>query len=290
VSPGTPVLPDATGLRAAYPALLEAQAALTAARTRDDRNTQGGDAGHQFDQGLVLRHAVNYWLACRIAQEAADLPGPLVDVGAGAGAFSAWAAGLLDRPLVLVEPDTGHRQLAGAAFPNADVRAAMADAPAAPVVLAMEVLEHVERPAQRGFLAELLGLAAPGGVVVLSTPDESGYPGGWSGYAPHIGQVSGLQLRGLLDDVTDWPVEVLRIDGPGFVLGRLARYGVPVANRVWTGIQRHVPPLADGLTQVSSRAGQRVAKAPTIDEAAFRVTRATVGNGTGLLAVVRAPA
>jgi hypothetical protein len=282
--------PTTEGLAASYSMLLAAQERLRAARTRADRNTQGGDAGHQFDQGLVLRHAVNYWLAVQLALEGrGGLPGGVVDVGAGAGAFSAWAAALLDRPLTIVEPDDAHRGLAAAAFPETTVVAAMTEAVPSPVVLAMEVIEHVERPAQSAFLAELLTLVAPGGVAVLSTPDETGYPGGWSGYAPHVGQVGALQLRGLLGEVTDWPVDVLRIDGPGFVLGRVARVGVPVANRAWTLVQRAAPGVADRLTHWSSRAGERVAGAPEVDDRAFSVTRASIGAGTGLLAVVRAP-
>ena len=280
------------GLRAAYPALRAAQARLDAGRTAADRNAQGGDAGCQWDPGLVLRHAVNYWLATRVARAVlpgGGFPGPLVDVGAGAGAFSVWAGALLNRPVVMVEPDVDHRRLAGRAFPEAAVVGALEEAPVAPVVLSMEVLEHVERPAQRRFLAALCERVLPRGVLLLSTPDESGYPGGWSGYQPHVGQVTAGELGALLGAVTDWPVAVFRIQGPGFRLGALARWTVPAANRVWSTTQRHLPGLAGRLTRLASRVGRGLGNGEEVDESAFEVTPASRGRGTGLLAVVRAP-
>jgi len=292
--PADPVLHalHAVGLAAAYPALQAAQARLEAARTRADRNTQGGDAAQQWNPGLVLHHAVSYWLATRAAAyvlEGRDLPGPLLDVGAGAGAFSVWAAGLLERPLVVAEPDPDHRRLAGRAFSEATVVADIADAPPAPIVVAMEVIEHIPRTDQRAFLAAFCGRVLPGGVAILSTPDESGFPGGWSGYAPHIGQVTAGQLLALLGAVTDWPAAVYRIHGPGFKLGALSRRTIPAVNRAWTGMQQHLPGPASFFMRLSARFGKRRSRVAHVDDAAFTVTPASEGDGTGLIAVVRAP-
>jgi hypothetical protein len=283
------------GLAAAFPALVEAEDRLRSARSKADVNVQGGDPGHQWDSTLVVRHAVNYWLAVEAVRAATadaaqpESPAPVVDVGAGAGALSTWAAALLGRDLVLVEPDDGHRQLAAAAFPTTTVVSAVDQAPSSDAVLAMEVLEHVYPAQQHDFLAALASRVLPGGVLVLSTPDESGYVGGWSGYAPHVGCVDAPTLHRLVSEQTGWPVTVLRIQGPGFDLSRFARVGVPVANRAWTATQRLAKPLADALTRAGGRLGRHPTRAAKVDETAFTITPAQVGTGTGLLAVATRP-
>jgi 2-polyprenyl-3-methyl-5-hydroxy-6-metoxy-1,4-benzoquinol methylase len=276
-------------LRDSWSVLVGAQNRLHDVRERTHRNFDGGDAGHQWDHGLVVRHAVNYAVAARLASQLA-LDGPLVDVGAGAGGFSVWAAGRLRRPLVVVDQDPSHRELASRAFPDIDVHAQMSTAPQAPVVFCMEVIEHIARPEQGGFVSELAGLVAPGGMLVMSTPDESGYWGGWSGYPPHVATLDAGALSRLLQSrLPGWAVEVLRIDGPGFALSSLGRFGVPVANRVWGGLDSSFPRLTHELSFRISQLGRHRSDPATPDPSAFRVSPAEYGAGTGLVAMARHP-
>lgn len=273
-----------TTLRESWPALLAAQDRLREVRERTHRNFDGGDAGHQWDQGLVLRHAVNYAVAVEYAAAVIE-DGAVVDVGAGAGGFSVWAAGVLGRPLVIVDQDAGHRELASRAFGDVAVHAAMADVEAAPVVLCMEVIEHVRRRDQAGFAAQLGALVRPGGVLVMSTPDESGYLGGWSGYAPHVATLDAAGLGALLRvALPGWQVDVVRVDGPGFELSTLGRVGVPVANRVWSVLDTRLPRVTHELAYRVNRLGNHRTAPPSPDPSAFCVGPADIGEGTGLIA------
>lgn len=271
-------------LHDSWPALLAAQDRLREVRERTHRNFDGGDAGHQWDQGLVVRHAVNYAVAADRAAAVVD-DGVVIDVGAGAGGFSVWAAGALGRSLVIVDQDAGHRELASRAFPDVTVHASMADVDAAPVVLCMEVVEHVDRSSQAGFVAELGTLVRPGGMLVMSTPDESGYLGGWSGYAPHVATLDAAALDELLRAVLPgWQVDVARVDGPGFELSALGRVGVPAANRVWSAVDSRLPRLTHELAYRIHRLGNHRAAPPAPDPSLFRVGPAEQGDGTGLVA------
>jgi 2-polyprenyl-3-methyl-5-hydroxy-6-metoxy-1,4-benzoquinol methylase len=270
--------------------LTAAQSRLHEVREREHRNYDGGDAGHQWDEGLVRRHAVNYAVAVDAAR-AVDLPGSLLDVGAGAGAFSVWAADALDRPLVIVDRDAGHRDLAARAFPQAAVHAEVVEVPPAPVVLSMEVIEHVPREQQEPFVRSLGQAVVPGGLLAMSTPDESGYWRGWSGYAPHVATLDATRLAALLQRLLEgWSVEVLRIGGPGFDLSRVGRYGVPVANRVWNALDSHVPALAHEVSYRVNQIGKRRPAPAAPDPSQFTVQPATRGAGTGLVALARRPA
>jgi hypothetical protein len=277
-------------LAESWSTLTAAQARLHDVRDREHRNADGGDAGHQWDEGLVRRHAVNYAVAVHEAR-AVTLPGPLLDVGAGAGAFSVWAAATLDRSLVLVDRDASHRDLASRAFDHVSVHTEVADADPAPVVLCMEVLEHMPSVEHVPFVTALAAVVQPGGLLALSTPDESGYWRGWSGYPPHIGTVDATRLAVLLDRVLpDWTVEVLRVGGPGFDLSRVGRYGVPLANRVWNALQTTAPRVAHELTYRAGQVGKRRAAPAPPDPREFHIGPATQGAGTGLVAVARRPA
>jgi hypothetical protein len=282
---------DAVGvLAASWQSLVAAQGRLHDVRDRAHRNFDGGDAGHQWDHGLVVRHAVNYAVAVHLASTVRD-PGPLIDVGAGAGGFSVWAARALDRALVIVDQDAGHRDLAARAFPDVAVHASTAGLAPAPVVLAMEVIEHVRRERQPAFIADVASLVHPGGVLVMSTPDESGYWGGWSGYPPHISTLDADALGGLLhDQLPGWDVQVLRIDGPGFSLSTLGRVGVPVANRLWGAVENGLPRVAHELSYRMNQLGRRRSDPGAPDPGAFRVSAASSGSGTGLVAAARRPA
>jgi SAM-dependent methyltransferase len=277
-------------LTSTWPTLTAAQGRLDDVREREHRNFDGGDAGHQWDAGLVRRHAVNYAVAAAAAKDV-TLPGPLLDVGAGAGAFSVWAAAALQRELVLVDRDAGHRELAGRAFAHTQVHADVRDVPPAPVVLSMEVIEHVPSTEQLPFVRSLADAVQPGGLLAMSTPDESRYWGGWSGYAPHVATLDATRLSVLLHRVlVGWDVQVLRVSGPGFTTSALGRVGVPLANRTWNALDAAVPHLTHELSYRVSRLGRRRPAPEPPDPSRFVVQPAVHGDGTGLVAVARRPA
>lgn len=277
-------------LAATWPALTSAQARLHEVRERTHRNFDGGDAGHQWDTGLVRRHAVNYAVAAQAAREVTD-PGPVVDVGAGAGAFSVWLAEVLGRPLVLVDRDPGHRELAARAFPHATVLPSTQDADAAPVVLLMEVIEHIPRDEQAPFLAEVAALVRPGGLLAVSTPDESGYWGGWSGYPPHVAPLTAGGLTAVLAGAAaGWDLAVLRLGGPDFDLSPVGRYGVPVANRVWGTLERRVPRVTHEVAYRINQLGKRRPAPAPPAPGVYSIGPAARGRGTGLVALARRPA
>jgi SAM-dependent methyltransferase len=140
-------------------------------------NSEGGDVAND--------------LAASAAVFGAGVPAgaDLLDVGCGTAALSAWLADRHGLRLHLSDHDPGVLAAASASFDVASTTTDLAAAPRCAVVTAMEVLEHVPPASQPEFVAALLDRVAPGGVLVLSTPDESHYPGGWSGYAPHVGCV-----------------------------------------------------------------------------------------------------
>lgn len=257
-------------------------------RGRQHLNREGGDIGHHRSFSLVVRHTVNYALAGAVAAQVA-IEGPLVDVGAGAGAFSAWLSQRLGRRLVVVEPDPGPRLLAERALPGVVAVASVAEAPPAPVVTAMEVVEHVPRPQQRRLVGGLASAVLPGGVMVLSTPDETRYLGGWSGYAPHVAPLSAEQLEELVREATGWETRVWRISGPGFQLGAVGRVALPLVNRVWWGATRRLPRATAALTRMSGSIGARRSHPDPPPDHAFRVTAPEEGDGTGLLAAAWRP-
>lgn len=243
----------------------------------------------------MVRHLVHYLAAAELAERtpAHGARRCVVDVGSGVGAFGAWIADRLDAELHLVDHDASVRTVAARAFPDARVHASRDAFDAglsgtADLVTAMEVLEHLPPSEHVTFLTRLVELVAPGGLLVLSTPDESGYPGGWSGYAPHIGTVDFLGLEGLLRAVTTWPVTVWRLEGAVYELGRAQRWLEPVGNRVWGALERATPEVARRLTRLLQLRAARRTPAVPVDP--VRVTSAVHGTGTGLLAAVRRPA
>lgn len=269
--------------------LVAAQRRLHDVRERTHRNFDGGDAGHQWDHSLVVRHAVNYAVAVHLL-DAVSAPGVLVDVGAGAGGFAVWAATALGRDLVVVDQDAGHRELAGRAFPHISVCASMGEVAPSPAVVCMEVVEHVPRGEQARFVRDLGALVTPGGGLVVSTPDESGYWRGWSGYPPHIATLDGDALgRLLLGSLPGWDVAVMRIGGPGFGMSPLARYGVPAANRAWGVLESRTPRLTHELAYRLNQLSQRRSDPPPPQPGSFTVTSPAAGPGTGLVAWARRP-
>lgn len=280
--PDGPLRPD---VAAALPYLNRA-----IARSRDVAlNVEGGDVGGFGSATLVARHVANYQLAADAAGAGPPPPGPVLDVGCGVGSLSVWVGARLGRDVVLCDQDAAVVGFGAVTF---DVPAVtdLADADPAPVVLAMEVLEHVTPAAQGPFLRALWDRVQPGGVLVLSTPDETGYPGGWSGYAPHVGCVSPSELARLLALATEQQPTVWRLEGGPFALSPARRMLERVANTAWTAAQRIAPRTARTLAERGSR--QTELDLTDLESAAlpFHLLPPTEGTGTGLLAVVHRPA
>ena len=302
-SPSPGALPDLAPQRVAD-AVATAEAsmdALDAVRARVDggrtANTHGGDPGLHRNRSTVVRHAVSYLVAARAgaAASAAGLEGPVVDVGAGTAAFSPLLAERLGRPLVLVDIDVRHTALAAAAFPQATTHTDLADAPDGAVVVASEVVEHLVPADQVGFVASMAARTLPGGALVLTTPDESGYSGGWSGYAPHVGPVDADGLRRVVAEGTGgWPVRVLRIDGPTFTLTRGGARVQKAANLLWNRAAGLVAPLEPVATGLLHRVTRERPPAAVPSEGSWTVTDVGPGDGgwragTGLVAVATRP-
>lgn len=295
---GRPVPPDKSltapvvrGLDVALGGVRGTMAVLDRYRGATAANGQGGDPGHHASHDLLVRHTVNYLLAAQVAADV-TVDGPLLDVGCGAGVFSTWLARRLERAPHLVDHDPAVLALASRAFPDVTTHGDLAQAPTAAVVTAMEVIEHLRYRDQVRFVRDLLTRVAPGGVLVCSTPDERRYLGGWSGYEPHVGTLDYRGLQTLLRSATDLPVQIWRIAGPAFTLGRLQRVGEPVANRVWAFAQRRAPGLTGRLAGGvgNRRRTQANSFTPAPADDTFAVDADPDGLGTGLIAVIHRPA
>lgn len=249
-------------------------------------NVEGGDPGGFGSPLLVARHVANYQAAADAVSALGAPDGAVLDVGCGVGALSAWTADRLGRDLVLCDQDAAVVAFGGETF-GVPVVTDLAEAESAPVVLAMEVLEHVPPGGHEGFLGALWSRVRPGGILVLSTPDETSYPGGWSGYAPHVGCVSPRALHDLLDRTTDGDAQVWRLDGGPYDMSWPRRALERVANTAWTAVQRGAPRVAERL---ASRGGRQAAlELDDVQRAAtpFTLVDPRHGTGTGLLAVVQ---
>jgi len=275
---------------------------LAMARGGGASNDEGGDPVSHADPRLLARHLGNYLAAAEVAvdRDVAPADDLLLDVGCGTGAYSAWLADRLGVPLHLADHDPGVLAAAEARFTVARTHLDAGAAPLAGTVTAMEVLEHVPPAAQAGFVTTLVGRVAPGGVLVLSTPDESLYPGGWSGYAPHVGCVTASGLAVLLAGAAPGlPVEVWRLVGGPFDVPAPRRWLEAVGNRAWTALRGLAPGLAarladasGGGTAVDTEDGDDgpvldVGRVPGIDQ--VRVLPAEHGSGGSLVGVVRRP-
>lgn len=217
-----------------------------------------------------------------------------MDVGSGTGALGAWLARRLNLPLHLVDRDRRVRAVAQAAFPDVTVHASLGDAPRVALVLAMEVLEHVAPAEQRPFTVALWTRVAPGGLLVVSTPDESRYLGRWSGYAPHIGPLDADALRALLERAAlvaapeAAEAMVWRLEGDPFSLGPVKRVVQPIANRTWTLVEPYLARVTHRLAGPAAALADRVRDTATAGVAPHvHAVPAPRGRGTGLLGVVR---
>jgi SAM-dependent methyltransferase len=201
--------------------------------------------------------------------------------------LSAWLADRHGLRLHLSDHDPGVLAAASASFDVASTTTDLAAAPRCAVVTAMEVLEHVPPASQPEFVAALLDRVAPGGVLVLSTPDESHYPGGWSGYAPHVGCVDAARLHALLEAAAGAAPAVARLHGGAFHLPLWRRIAERVGNRVWALLQDRTPRVAAWLSERA--AGRSHGMDVPTDPALFRITvdPPAHGRGGGFVAVVR---
>lgn len=281
MTPSTPTLADlATALEEVGPWLGRARAAA-----RAGTNLEGGDPASHASPSLLARHLGHYLAAA----EAAGPVARLVDVGSGTGAFTGWLGERLGAAVTVVDHDPAvlevARGVAGATATAQD----LGDVEPAPLVTAMEVLEHIAPAEQPRFCEALVETIADDGVLVLSTPDESLYPGGWSGYAPHIGCVTAGELATLLMDAGAARVDVHRIVGGPYDTPPLRRWGEAIGNRVWSRLQRAAPALAERLESGGQAAGpaEVVVDAAEVAVAEVRVLPAEQGAGGSLLAVVR---
>lgn len=276
-------------MRGAYPFLDRAARARGAAYV----NTEGGDVGMHGSHRSVVRHVVHYLAAAEL-DRSGGLAGPVLDVGSGVGALAAWMADHLGAELHLADHDARLLAIAAEAFPGTAVYADLDDVAmgAFRLVTAMEVIEHVHPTGHADFVTAAFARVAPGGLLVVSTPDESGYLGGWSGYAPHIGVLDPGGLRRLLTEATGQPAAVWRLEGEPFALNLTRRIGEPVVNRVWGWVSAHLPAVAVRLGGGASRVAAGASRT-RVDAAVPTDVRAVApdeGRGTGLLGVVRAPA
>lgn len=251
-------------------------------------NSQGGDVASSGSERSLVRHAANYLAAASLAGTA-PAGALMVDVGGGVGAFTAWLSERVGAAATLVDADPDMLRVAAAAFPSLSLAPSLDALPdgCAWLVTAMEVVEHVRPAEQQAFVRALARLVAPGGLLVLSTPDESRYLGGWSGYGPHIGVLDADGLARLLGSATEGSARVWRMEGDAFRVGSVERVLLPLANRAVALARARVPSLLDQLGHAFTRLGSVLPKRP--ERASHEATALPPhqGHGSGLLAAVR---
>jgi SAM-dependent methyltransferase len=251
-------------------------------------NSQGGDVASSGSERSLVRHAANYLAAASLAG-VAPAGARMVDVGGGVGAFTTWLSERLGAPATLVDADPDMLRVAAAAFPSLSLAPSLRALPdgCAWLVTAMEVVEHVPSAEQEAFVRELARLVAPGGLLVLSTPDESRYLGGWSGYGPHVGVLDADGLRRLVGEAVGRPARVWRMEGEAFRVGSAERLLLPLANRAVAFARRRVPSLLDLLGHAFTRLGNVLPDRPASGSHEATALPPQQGQGSGLLAAVR---
>lgn len=277
----SPTLDDlATALGQLGPWLGRARAAA-----RTGTNVEGGDPASHASPSLLARHLGHYLAAAEVAG-----PVPhLVDVGCGTGAFTGWLGERVGARITVVDHDPAVLEVAAEVAGASATARDLAAVEPAPLVTAMEVLEHIHPAEQPAFCHALVAAIADGGVLVLSTPDESLYPGGWSGYGPHVGCVTAGQLATLLLEAGAGSVDVHRLVGGPYDTPVLRRWGEAIGNRLWSQLQRAAPDLAERLASTGGGgdAGEVVVDPAAVGIGAVRVLPAEEGAGGSLVAVVR---
>ncbi len=252
-------------------------------------NEAGGDVGSWPSLTSLVRHVANYLAAASVARQLGADGGGVTDVGCGTAALGAWMADHLGSHLQVCDVHVDAIAVAARAFEPRATGHVPADLPPAALVTGMEVIEHVAYDEQEEFVAALFDRVEPGGLLVLSTPDESGYPGGSSLYPPHIGCLTASELEGIVAAGTGHRPTVWRLDGEVFQLSRLRQHVERVNNRSWAWLAATMPSVVDRLAQV---AAQRRHDREHLETAAIPpVTAKPAGQpgGNGLLAAVRRP-
>lgn len=250
-------------------------------------NSDGGDLGGGVSATLVVRHAAHHLAVLQIAQAMGVAAADLLDVGCGTGSAASTLATWMGARLHLCDRDPAPLAVAQRAFAPTSATTDLAAAPTVDVVTSMDVVEHVPAEAQDDFIAGLAAKVRPGGLLALATPDESSYPGGWSGYHPHIACLSPIQLQRLLSRATGRPATVLRLAGGPFRIHRGRQSWERVANTVWGAVTTRSPQAAAALARLrtgsapSTASVRECAHEPVVAIAPFRT------RSTGLLGVVQ---
>lgn len=235
-----------------------------------------------------MRHSANYLMAAELAQDLTTA-GPLIDVGSGVGIHSGWLAETLGRELWLVEPDPSARRAAARCNPGALTFASVEDLPtdAGAVVTAMEVIEHVAPAEQPRFVDQVARVTETDGAFYLSTPDESPYLGGHSGYTPHVGSLTRSQL---LRHVGRRPgaTSTWHLTGSLFHVGAFERVLLPPLNRLHGALRRMLPGVVDLCSvAVTSRPRQDAVPATPLGQDCV-ATRAHDPRSSGIFCEHRA--
>ena len=160
------------------------------------------------------RHEVVYeWVA---HTEGAQTRGVIVEAGSGEGYGAALLRSRLNRPIVALDYDESACLHASSAYPGLPVvRANLAHLPIAPqsaaLAVSLQVIEHLWDV--RTFLTQLCDVVAPGGRIVLSTPNRLTFsPGVARGQKPlnpfHVEEFDRDQLHALLCDTGCVDVQV----------------------------------------------------------------------------------
>jgi len=225
----------------------------------------------------------NYVSAATLAEAVSPGVRDVLDIGCGTAALSSWLADHLSARLHLHDNDPQVLQLAREAFDPASTSLQWSDVPQADLVTAMEVIEHVPYSGQLDFVKHAFSHVNPGGLLVVSTPDETSYPTGSSGYPPHIGTLSLPELRRLLQEATGREPVIWRLEGGAFHLSTARKYAEWFGNRLLSlratqrGIQ--LAPRRADRTLPGRQHLQRLS--------AVRIAE-PAGAGTGLIGLVSA--
>lgn len=108
-------------------------------------------------------------------------PGLAVDIGCNRGVTTrlldehGWTSVGYDIAADVIAEGT--EEAAGTDLRVGDVRTALRQVGQADLVVSLEVIEHLQKEAQAGFVADLARLTKPGGVLLLSTPGRHSF---WS--------------------------------------------------------------------------------------------------------------
>lgn len=252
---------------------------------RPGTHAEGGDVATWGSPRTAQRHFVHYFLAGEFARVAGLEPDGVIDAGCGTGAFSRWLADDLGARLYLYDHDPNVLAAAVQRMPVDGVSVDLGELPRTRLITAMEVIEHVPYHRQPGFVRGLYEHLLPGGWLVFSTPDETGYPGGSSGYPPHIGCLRASEFGELVRDATGRPVMLWRIEGGPFTTSRARMWFEVIGNRTVAALPQRL------LSSLNAAASRRQPLDAAADGALGEVKLNPItGRGDGMMAAVGRPA